>query len=57
MPRLARTVLAGLPHHITRRGNKRQNIFLVDEDRQFDIEALRAICRQDGLILVAGGLW
>jgi len=35
----------------SQRGNNRQNIFLVDEDRRFYIEALRATCRQDGLTI------
>ena len=34
MPRIARTVLAGLPHHITQRGNRREDVFFLDEDRE-----------------------
>jgi REP-associated tyrosine transposase len=34
MPRLARTVFAGVPHHITQRGNRREDIFHSDEDRK-----------------------
>ena len=41
MPRAARVVAAGAPHHITQRGNNRQDVFLVDEDRRFYLEALR----------------
>ncbi len=33
MPRLARTVCAGVPHHITQRGNRREDVFYTDEDR------------------------
>jgi len=33
MPRLARIVVPGIPHHITQRGNNRQDIFFVDEDK------------------------
>ncbi len=33
MTRLARVVVVGVPHHITQRGNNRQNIFLNDTDR------------------------
>ena len=33
MPRLPRTVFAGLPHHVTQRGNRREAIFFSDEDR------------------------
>lgn len=34
MPRIARIVAAGLPHHITQRGNYRQKVFTTDKDRQ-----------------------
>jgi len=33
MPRLSRVVFAGLPHHITQRGNRRDDVFFTDEDR------------------------
>ena len=33
MPRVARTVFADLPHHITQRGNTRETVFFNDEDR------------------------
>ena len=33
MPRLSRTVFAGVPHHITQRGNRREQVFFTDEDR------------------------
>jgi REP-associated tyrosine transposase len=32
MPRLARAVVPGFPHHITQRGNRRQQTFFHDED-------------------------
>lgn len=34
MPRIARLVAPDLPHHITQRGNYRQNIFKTDADRR-----------------------
>ncbi|MCL0086503.1 transposase [Thermodesulfovibrionales bacterium] len=34
MPRITRIVAVGLPHHITQRGNYRQNVFLDDNDRK-----------------------
>ncbi len=34
MPRQARVVAVGVPHHITHRGNNRQDVFLTDEDRR-----------------------
>jgi putative transposase len=32
MARLARVVAAGLPHHVTQRGNRRQRVFFSDDD-------------------------
>ena len=52
MAREARVVAEGVPHHITQRGNNRQNVFLLDEDRRFYIEALRATSRQHGLTIL-----
>src|SRR5271165_4772535 len=34
MARLARTVVAGLPHHVTQRGNRREPIFFEDGDQE-----------------------
>ncbi len=34
MPRVARIVFPGQPHDVTQRGNNRQNVFLVGEDRR-----------------------
>ena len=34
MPRLPRTVFANIPHHVTQRGNRREDIFFTDEDRE-----------------------
>jgi putative transposase len=33
MPRPLRKVIVGVPHHLTQRGNHRQDVFLSDEDR------------------------
>ena len=32
MPRIARAILAGYPHHVTKRGNYRQLVFEDDAD-------------------------
>lgn len=34
MPRIARIIAPGYPHHITQRGNNRVQVFFDDEDRQ-----------------------
>jgi putative transposase len=41
MPRLARTVCAGVPHHITQRGNRREDVFYSDSDRAAYLSGLR----------------
>ncbi len=34
MPRLARAAIPGVPHHVVQRGNNRQDVFFVDDDRR-----------------------
>jgi len=34
MPRMARIVIPDVPHHITQRGNRREDIFFDDKDRR-----------------------
>ena len=41
MPRVARTVFADLPHHITQRGNRREPVFFEDEDRIYYLRWLK----------------
>jgi len=41
MPRRARTVVPGVPHHIVQRGNRRQRIFFSDADRSAYVTLLR----------------
>lgn len=40
MPRMARLVVPGYPHHVTQRGNRGQQTFFVDEDYQAYIDLL-----------------
>jgi hypothetical protein len=47
MPRLARAIAVGCAHHITQRGNNRQDVFLVDQDRQ-------ALQEWESMLLTAG---
>ena len=44
MPRLARVVTPGLPHHITQRGNRRQQTFFCDEDYRSYLELMGQWC-------------
>jgi putative transposase len=34
MPRMARIVIPDVPHHVTQRGNRREDVFFADEDRR-----------------------
>ena len=40
MPRVARIVVPGRPHHVTQRGNNRQDVFFVDDDRRVYLRLL-----------------
>lgn len=40
MPRIARIIAPGYPHHVTQRGNNRATVFFDDEDRQTYLKLL-----------------
>ena len=40
MPRSARIVIPDCAHHVTQRGNNRQDVFFVDEDREVYLKYL-----------------
>ena len=40
MPRIARIIAPGYPHHVTQRGNNRSLVFFDDEDRQTYLDVL-----------------
>lgn len=46
MPRQPRSVVPGVPHHVTQRGSRRQPIFFNDEGRSFYVRTLAHYCRQ-----------
>jgi len=46
MPRIARAVAAGFPHHIVQRGNNREKVFIDDEDREKYIDLLKKYSRK-----------
>jgi len=52
MARLARVVVGGLPHHVTQRGNYRQDVFLCDEDRTTYLAILKECAPPAGLHVV-----
>jgi putative transposase len=49
MPRCARIVIPGLPHHITQRGNYRQKIFHRAEDYRLYLQLLTEFARHTGV--------
>ncbi|MFH1246143.1 MAG: transposase [Candidatus Omnitrophota bacterium] len=48
MPRIARIVAEGYPHHIIQRGNNRQAVFFDDEDKRFYLKLVKKYSRDCG---------
>lgn len=46
MPRIARIIAPGFPHHITQRGNNRAPVFFDDEDRQTYLKLLAGYAKK-----------
>lgn len=53
MPRIARMVAEGLPHHITQRGNYQQNTFLDDKDKERYLNWLEEYSKKSSLSILA----
>ncbi len=49
MPRFARVVVVGYPHHIIMRGHRRQQVFFKDEDKELYIRLLRKYGEEAGV--------
>src|ERR1039457_4648143 len=49
MPRIARVIVAGIPHHVTQRGNRRMTTFFHDEDYKAYISLLAEWCKKFGV--------
>ncbi|MCK4283326.1 MAG: transposase [Candidatus Brocadiae bacterium] len=49
MPRAARIVLPGFAHHVTQRGNNRQDVFFAPENRRRYLALLKRQCDKYGL--------
>ena len=41
MPRMARAIAVGCAHHIVQRGNNREDVFFVDQDREVYLQILQ----------------
>jgi putative transposase len=48
MPRIARLVVPGIPHHVTQRGNRRQRVFFSAGDGRLYLRLLREGCEKAG---------
>jgi putative transposase len=46
MPRLARNVFDDVHHHITQRGNRQEDVFFTDEDRERYLIWLDEYCKK-----------
>ncbi len=53
MPRISRVVVPGLPHHITQRGNRREDVFFDDDDRRHYLKLLSHYAAHTGLAIHA----
>ena len=49
MPRTARIVIPDIPHHITQRGNNRQDVFFVDDDHKVYLSLMKEDSKRYGL--------
>jgi putative transposase len=53
MPRFARAVAVGFPHHITQRGTDRDCVFFTNADRDIYLDLLGSSARQSSLRILA----
>ena len=49
MPRIARVVVPRYPHHVTQRGNRRQQTFFCDDDYRAYLELMAEWCKRCGI--------
>lgn len=49
MPRIARVIAPGCPHHVTQRGNNRATVFFDDEDRRMYLKLLARYAKKHAL--------
>ncbi len=53
MPRMARAVVAGIPHHVTQRGNRREEVFFGEADFRRYLSLLEEYASARGLEVLA----
>jgi putative transposase len=49
MPRIARVVVPGYPHHVTQRGNRRADVFFDPQEREQYLSLLREYAERHGV--------
>ncbi|WP_374234561.1 MULTISPECIES: transposase [unclassified Thiocapsa] len=49
MSRLPRLIVPGVPHHVTQRGNRRQRVFVEDDDDALYRDWLARACQSNGV--------
>jgi hypothetical protein len=52
VPQTARIVIPGVAHHVTQRGNNRQDVFFADDDRRVYLDILRQQAARWGVRLL-----
>lgn len=53
MPRQPRTVIPGVPHHVTQRGNRRERVFFSEDDGSTYLELLAEHCHRRDVEVIA----
>lgn len=53
MARIPRVIIPDVPHHITQRGNRRQNVFFSDADKAHYLQILLRNIRKFGMTILA----
>jgi len=53
MPKIARVVIPGCPHHVVQRGNRRLKVFFSDADKEIYLELIRRHAQKCGLSIWA----
>ena len=53
MPRIARVICPGLPHHVTQRGNRRGTVFFTDGDRKVYLRWLQEYAGKHAIDVLA----
>jgi putative transposase len=51
MPRSSRVVIEGCAHHVSQRGNNRQDVFIVDDDRRVFLSLLAKASKRFNLVV------